>query len=80
MPEVAAHEPRMALDGGPDGLAAYRTIIADLPRLLAPGGAAILELGQGQAGPVAALARSAGFAAPATLADLGGIARALVLR
>jgi release factor glutamine methyltransferase len=80
MPEVAAHEPRMALDGGPDGLAAYRTIIADLPRLLAPGGAAILELGQGQAGLVAAIARSGGFAAPATLADLGGIARALVLR
>jgi release factor glutamine methyltransferase len=80
MPEVAAHEPRAALDGGPDGLAAYRQIVADLPRLLAPGGVAILELGQGQAAAVAAIARAAGFAAPATLADLGGIARALVLR
>ncbi len=80
MPEVAAYEPRAALDGGADGLAAYRTIVADLRRLLAPGGAAILELGQGQAAPVAAIARGAGFVAPSTLADLGGIARALVLR
>lgn len=80
MPEVAAHEPRAALDGGADGLDAYRTIIADLRRLLAPGGAAIVELGQGQAAPVAAIAAAAGFAAPSLRNDLGGIARALVLR
>ena len=80
MPEVAAHEPRAALDGGGDGLDAYRAIIADLPRLLAPGGVAILELGQGQAAPVAALAAGAGLAGAQTRADLGGIARALLVR
>jgi len=43
MPEVARHEPASALDGGVDGLAAYRRVIADLPRLLAPRGVAVLE-------------------------------------
>jgi release factor glutamine methyltransferase len=38
MPEVALHEPQAALDGGADGLDAYRAILAELPRLLAPGG------------------------------------------
>jgi release factor glutamine methyltransferase len=80
MPEVSLYEPRAALDGGVDGLDAYRQIIADLPRLLAPGGAAILELGQGQADAVAAIARAAGLAAPAVRADLGGVARAMTLR
>ena len=80
MPEVAAHEPRSALDGGMDGLDAYRAIVADLPRLLAPGGVAIFELGHGQAAPVAALAAGAGLAGAQPRADLGGIARALVIR
>ena len=79
MPEVARHEPRSALDGGADGLAAYRAIVADLPRLLAPGGIAVLELGQDQAAPVAALGGAAGLAA-APRADLAGHVRALVLR
>jgi release factor glutamine methyltransferase len=80
MPEVSAHEPRAALDGGADGLACDRAIVADLKRLLAPGGAAVLELGQGQAESVAAIAIAAGFAAPDLRADLGGIARAMTLR
>ena len=79
MPEVARHEPAFALDGGPDGCDAYRAILAELPLLAAPGAVAVLELGQGQAEVVAALARDAGFAGPAR-ADLGGIPRALVLR
>src|SRR4051812_14276610 len=49
MPEVAEHEPRTALDGGADGLDAYRRTLADLSRMLSPGGAAVLELGAGQA-------------------------------
>jgi release factor glutamine methyltransferase len=57
MPEVARHEPASALDGGADGLDAYRRIIADLPRLLAPRGVAVLELGQGQQAAVEALAK-----------------------
>ena len=78
MPEVARYEPASALDGGPDGLGAYRRMLPELPRLLAADGVAVLELGQGQDAPVAALARAAGFAA-ATRADLAGIPRALCL-
>ncbi len=80
MPEVAGHEPRSALDGGADGLAAYRAILPDLPRLLAPGGVAVLELGAGQAESVVTLSRAAGLAPVALRCDLGGVARALVLR
>ena len=79
MPEVALHEPAAALDGGPDGCTAYRRILPDLPRLLAPGGLSVVELGAGQDAPVAALARAAGFA-PTLRADLAGIPRALLLR
>jgi release factor glutamine methyltransferase len=78
MPEVALHEPRRALDGGTDGCDAYRAILRALPDRLLPGGAAILELGAGQAADVAALARQAGFAAAFHL-DLAGIHRAIVL-
>jgi release factor glutamine methyltransferase len=80
MPEVARHEPASALDGGADGLSAYRRIIADLPRLLAPHGVAVLELGAGQQAAVEALAKAAGLTPEACRADLGGIPRALVLR
>ncbi|MFM7422675.1 MAG: peptide chain release factor N(5)-glutamine methyltransferase [Alphaproteobacteria bacterium] len=80
MPEVARHEPASALDGGADGLAAYRHIIADLPRLLAPRGVAMLELGRGQQAAAEALARAAGLTPEACRADLGGVPRALVLR
>ena len=80
MPEVAQHEPLSALDGGPDGLVAYRRLLAILPGLLAADGVAVLELGAGQDRDVAALALAAGFAPPDLRHDLGGIARALVLR
>ncbi len=77
--EVRAHDPRLALDGGTDGLDAYRAIAGALPRLLAPGGIAILELGAGQEADVAALLKANGVPAdgPAR-ADLAGIARAIV--
>ncbi|MDD2795938.1 peptide chain release factor N(5)-glutamine methyltransferase [Acidocella sp.] len=78
MPEVAGFEPASALHGGADGLEAYRLLIAALPRLLTMNGAAVLELGVGQAPDVAALAAQAGFAAT-TRADLGGVPRALIL-
>lgn len=78
-PEVARHEPRLALDGGPDGLDAYRALLPDVARLLAPAGVACLEIGRGQEGPVAALAGDLGLeASPRT--DLAGIVRCLVLR
>ena len=79
MPEVSAHEPARALDGGADGLDCYRTILSALPQLLTPSGLAILELGAGQAGSVGALAVGLGLNIVALRPDLGGIARALVL-
>ena len=80
MPEVARHEPARALDGGPDGLSAYRAILAGLPSVLRPGGVAVLELGQGQDRAVAAIAGAQGLAVATTRHDLSGVPRALVLR
>lgn len=80
MPEVARFEPILALDGGVDGLDAYRHLMGVLPRLLAPGGRAVLEIGQGQRAAVEALADAAGLAPVAARRDLGGIDRALVVR
>jgi release factor glutamine methyltransferase len=79
MPEVAEYEPHSALDGGPDGLGAYRCLLADLPRLLNPGGLALLELGAGQASAVSEVAANAGLASRLRH-DLAGIARAIVLQ
>lgn len=79
MPEVSLYEPRSALDGGVDGRDAYRSIFADLPRLLAPQGKAIVELGAGAARAVIALAQGAGLAVAEVSADLTGIPRALTL-
>ena len=79
MPEVSHHEPSTALDGGPDGLTAYRSLLPALPPLLSPGGLAILELGAGQSAPVIALAAASGLAVRALRPDLSGVARALCL-
>jgi release factor glutamine methyltransferase len=75
-PEVR-HDPRRALDGGADGLAAYRTIAGQAAGLLKPEGHLVVELGMGQEASVAALFRAAGFATRPTHADLAGIPRAL---
>jgi release factor glutamine methyltransferase len=80
MPEVREHEPMRALDGGADGLDAYRRLLAALPGVLAPEGVAVFELGFGQAEAVVALAAAAGFVHADMRRDLGGVARALVLR
>jgi len=79
-PEVARHEPLSALDGGADGLEAYRRLIPDAARLLAPDGLVALEIGQGQETAVAALLERAGFGAVAMAADLGGTIRTLLAR
>jgi release factor glutamine methyltransferase len=77
--EVRDHDPRMALDGGADGLAAVRAILAGLDRVLAPGGAALIEVGAGQAKAAGALAAANRFAVEVRR-DLAGIERVLVLR
>lgn len=80
MPEVRLFEPARALDGGRDGLAAYRLLMPVLQRRLAPGGAAVFEAGAGQAAQVAELARGAGLEVSGIRADLGGVERAITLR
>ena len=77
-PEVRLYDPPLALDGGPDGLTAYRDICALLPALVAPGGFAIFEVGQGQAEVVAALLASQGFADVRAKRDLAGGERAVM--
>jgi release factor glutamine methyltransferase len=76
-PEVR-HDPRLALDGGPDGLACYRAIATDAARLLAPGGHIVVELGLGQEAAVAGFMKAGGLAVSPARHDLSGIPRALV--
>ncbi|HMI97815.1 MAG TPA: peptide chain release factor N(5)-glutamine methyltransferase [Micropepsaceae bacterium] len=78
-PEVGRYEPRTALDGGPDGLAAYRRIAAALRLQLRPGGLAFLEVGQGQAKPVESLLAEKGLEVEGTVFDLASIPRCLVV-
>jgi release factor glutamine methyltransferase len=73
--EVAAFEPRQALDGGPDGMAAIRGIVAEAPRVLRPGGWLVMEIGEDQAGPVASLMAAAGFRDLEARRDLRGVER-----
>jgi release factor glutamine methyltransferase len=75
MPEVRAHDPLPALDGGKDGLDIYRALIPRLPQFLKPEGFAIFETGQGQADAVAALCRDAGLKGVKKYRDLGGVER-----
>jgi release factor glutamine methyltransferase len=71
-PEVRDHEPRLALDGGPDGLDAYRILAPEILRVLKPGGRFAVEIGYDQKAAVEALFRDAGAAAVRTLPDLSG--------
>jgi release factor glutamine methyltransferase len=79
-PEVAHHDPYLALDGGADGLEAYRRIAAGAARLLAPKGAILVEIGASQAPAVAGLLRDGGFLVEddGPSFDLGGRPRVVV--
>ena len=74
-PEVRDFEPRLALDGGPDGLDAYRVLAAEAPLHLEPNGWLLLEIGAGQDKDVAGLLADAGFDAIVTVPDSAGILR-----
>ena len=76
-PEVRDYDPIVALDGGADGLDAYRAIAAAAPALLTPGGRLIVELGAGQELSVRALFTKARLTVGAARKDLAGIPRAL---
>jgi release factor glutamine methyltransferase len=79
-PEVREFEPGTALFAGKDGLDAYRALRHDLNRLLAPEGAVLLELGEGQAAEVEALFLASGFRSVRRQQDLAGIDRCLILK
>lgn len=76
-PEVKNYDPTVALDGGDDGLAAYRAIAADAKRLLAPGARMFVELGAGQEAAVRDLFTNVGLIAGIVRPDLAGIPRVL---
>jgi len=78
--DVRDHDPHLALDGGADGLAAYRAIVPQAMSLLRPGGVLVFEVGHDQSGEVAQLMQAAGFVPGAAKADLGGIPRAVLGR
>jgi release factor glutamine methyltransferase len=75
-PEVMRFEPRVALDGGADGLEAYRRLMPAAARLLAPRGFAAFEFGAGQAGAIEAIGNESGLICVETRTDLAGRARA----
>ena len=75
MPEVARFEPRLALDGGGDGLAAYRIIADQAAGLVVHGGRVLIEAGEGQVTDISNLLSAAGFAVGGPWKDLGGIDR-----
>jgi release factor glutamine methyltransferase len=77
-PDVSQFEPRAALDGGPDGLDAYRALAELLPGLLKYGGYVLLEIGLGQANAVTALFPKLEIVRVAP--DLSGIPRCVTLR
>jgi release factor glutamine methyltransferase len=79
-PEVTLHDPRLALDGGADGLDAYRAIFSGIGEVLKPGGHVAVEIGIGQAPDVTAIACACGFRLQRLASDLAGIPRALVFR
>lgn len=74
-PEVSRYDPLLALDGGADGLEAYRRLAPDLARLAAPGAVVALEIGLGQDVAVSRLLAQQGFGEIAVLPDLSGIGR-----
>jgi release factor glutamine methyltransferase len=79
-PEVRDFDPRLALDGGVDGLDPYRVIATALPRLLRPGGLFAGEFGQDQHAAVASLIAGGGLTVETVVPDLAGIPRCVVAR
>jgi release factor glutamine methyltransferase len=78
---VSQHEPWLALDGGRDGLELIKRLLHEAPRLLAPEGAVLLEIGAGQGAKAGGAARDAFPAAQVTVErDLAGLDRLLVVR
>jgi release factor glutamine methyltransferase len=73
--EVERFEPRLALDGGPDGMRVLRRIITEAPRYLRPGAWLLMEIGEEQAGPLASLMAAEGFSRIGARRDLRDVER-----
>ena len=78
LPPEVRREPRLALDGGDDGLAILRRIAADAPARLRPGGALVLEMHESHLHELPAICRAAGFARAEPHRDLAGLPRFVV--
>ena len=79
-PEVSVHEPRLALDGGPDGLDAYRFLAPEVLRVLKPGAVFALEIGHDQGAAVEQLMQAAGAGYCRVISDLGQHDRVVIGR
>lgn len=79
-PDIGQYEPKEALDGGPDGLDAYRSLAPILPGYLCAGGIALLEVGAGQHQIVGEIMEASGLELAGIVRDLGGIPRCLTIR
>jgi release factor glutamine methyltransferase len=79
-PEVRDHEPRLALDGGIDGLAAFRRLAVEIPKVLKPGGRFAVEIGFDQGAEVAGLFVQAGAIEVEVARDLGDRDRVIIGR
>ena len=79
-PEVRDHDPRIALDGGPDGLAFYRLLAAHAPVRLSPEGVLIVEFGDGQADPIRHILECENWIVDAPLPDYSDRERFLIAR
>jgi release factor glutamine methyltransferase len=77
-PDVVDFDPHLALDGGMDGLDCFRALAEDTRRLLAPGGKAFFEIGDGQEGAVAEILQVAALNVVDQIADLAGCTRCLI--
>ncbi len=73
--EVRGHDPQLALDGGPDGLSAYRALAPMIARLLAPNGRFALEIGSGQVAEVTAILAASGLSVSEVRRDFAGVER-----
>lgn len=78
-PDVRDYEPRLALDGGPDGLDVIRRAVDQAPAWLAEGGRMLMEIWPGQAAELGRLAEAAGFGGCEVLSDFSGKSRFAVL-
>lgn len=79
-PEVRDHDPRLALDGGPDGLDFYRVLSKELPIWIKPDGVLMMEIGDGQAADVHALFSADGWGVEPVIRDYSGCERILIAR